>query len=677
MKSLRTLSISGLVASAAMACTMHAYAATVAAGAETLGATAQLQARLPAVQEFSVAAAGAVRITLTDRAAPQAFTQLRLLVSRGGAKVASLDAAGVRQFDATPGTYRIQVVGTPAAATATLGPGGTFDVEVRELTGNTVLRQYTDGIAVLPPPPTAQSALGTVDNPVQVTVEQAGTYQVSLADRSFPAALSAVDLLLVRADGAGIRTELSGPCVTVCTAAFTAATAGTYNLIVVATAAAPDEAGLYSLKISGGPASTVLYADSHAVGKLPEPVDVALPAADAYSLATTDHATPAALATLRARLMQRAEQLAALDAAGGSATTAGALAGTAKLYVFGKVATGAGAGAGVYTVTVARGAQNVHRSTRTLPDGYDATNNVGGYLREFTVPSSGDYRLRVRDLAFTTPLSRLAAVVVQNGATRLEVRATDAESVVALGAGKAFLAVLGSPQTANGNSLLGVALRPDAGGAATEEWTQGVGPLISSIEVNVPAAGSHDLTISDLQFPAAFSDLAVAMTRGPELVAQIYGGGPPTRFNALAGKYYINLLARPGTTAQYGTWGFELATSPPPPTVTLAAASSSVNAGGTTGLTWSSTNATGCTASGGWSGTRATSGTATTAALTADTVFSLSCTGAGGSASTSVTVTIATSSGGGGSGGGGALGIGALLALASLLTLRQLRPQRG
>lgn len=675
MKTFRELLIAGVAVSAAMGCMATAAAAVVAAGAETLGATTQLQARLPAVQEFTVTAAGPVRVTLTDRAAPQAFTQLRLLVSRGGSKVIALETAGVQQFDATPGTYRIQVVGTPAAATATLGPGGTFDVEVRELTGNALLRQYTDVIAVLPPPPTAQSALGTVQNPVQVTVEQAGTYQISLADRSFPAALAAVDLLLVRADGAGAPLTLGGPCVTVCTAEFTAAAAGTYNLIVVATAAAPDEAGLYSLKIGGGPDNAILHADSHAVGRLPAPVDVDLPAADAYSLATIDHATPAALATLRGRLMQGAEQLAALEAAGGSAVTAGALAGTARLFVFGKVATGAGAGAGVYTVTVARGLQNVHRSTRTLPEGYDATSNVGGYLREFTVPAGGDYRLRVRDLAFTTPFSRLAAVVVQNGTTRLEIRATDAESTVALAAGKAFLAVLGSPQTANGNSLLGIALRPASGGAATEEWSQGVGPLISSIEVTVPAAGSHDLTISDLLFPAAFSDLAVAMTRGPELVSQIYGGGPPTRFDAQAGKYYVNLLARPGATAQYATWGFELATSPPPPTVTLSATPTAVTSGATTSLTWSSTNATGCTASGGWSGTRATSGTATSAALTADTTFSLSCAGAGGSANTSVTVTMAAANPNGG-GGGGALGVGALLALACLLVARQRRALR-
>jgi hypothetical protein len=60
-------------------------------------------------------------------------------------------------------------------------------------------------------------------------------------------------------------------------------------------------------------------------------------------------------------------------------------------------------------------------------------------------------------------------------------------------------------------------------------------------------------------------------------------------------------------------------------------------------LSWSSTNATGCTASGGWSGSKSTSGSFTTAALTSSGAFVLSCTGLGGTASTSVSVGVTNS----------------------------------
>ena len=76
------------------------------------------------------------------------------------------------------------------------------------------------------------------------------------------------------------------------------------------------------------------------------------------------------------------------------------------------------------------------------------------------------------------------------------------------------------------------------------------------------------------------------------------------------------------------------------PTVSLTATPTSVASGAKTQLSWSSTNATSCNASGGWSGGQSTSGTATSGALTASTTFTLTCTGAGGSATANAAVTV-------------------------------------
>ena len=81
----------------------------------------------------------------------------------------------------------------------------------------------------------------------------------------------------------------------------------------------------------------------------------------------------------------------------------------------------------------------------------------------------------------------------------------------------------------------------------------------------------------------------------------------------------------------------------PVPTATLTASPSPIASGASSTLTWSSTNATSCTASGGWTGTKTVSGTQSTGALTANTTYSLTCTGAGGtSTAASATVTIAS-----------------------------------
>jgi hypothetical protein len=77
-----------------------------------------------------------------------------------------------------------------------------------------------------------------------------------------------------------------------------------------------------------------------------------------------------------------------------------------------------------------------------------------------------------------------------------------------------------------------------------------------------------------------------------------------------------------------------------PPSIFLSASPTSISSGATASLTWSSTNASSCTASGGWAGSQPPGGNATTAALNATTTYTLSCSGPGGNASRSVTVNV-------------------------------------
>ncbi|MEZ5564859.1 MAG: hypothetical protein R3F24_04785 [Gammaproteobacteria bacterium] len=57
---------------------------------------------------------------------------------------------------------------------------------------------------------------------------------------------------------------------------------------------------------------------------------------------------------------------------------------------------------------------------------------------------------------------------------------------------------------------------------------------------------------------------------------------------------------------------------PPPPAVTLSVSPQMIDSGQAATLSWSSSNATGCVASGGWSGNRNTVGTETTGPLTSN-----------------------------------------------------------
>jgi hypothetical protein len=83
------------------------------------------------------------------------------------------------------------------------------------------------------------------------------------------------------------------------------------------------------------------------------------------------------------------------------------------------------------------------------------------------------------------------------------------------------------------------------------------------------------------------------------------------------------------------------AAAPSGPSVNLSASPTSLAAGATSTLTWSSSNATACTASGAWSGAKAVSGTQSTGALNATSTYTLTCTGSSGaSSSRSVTVSV-------------------------------------
>lgn len=80
---------------------------------------------------------------------------------------------------------------------------------------------------------------------------------------------------------------------------------------------------------------------------------------------------------------------------------------------------------------------------------------------------------------------------------------------------------------------------------------------------------------------------------------------------------------------------------PPLPTATISASPTTITVGQSATLTWSSTNATSCTASGAWSGSPAVSGTQSVTPTTAGTdTYTLSCTGSGGSITASAMLTV-------------------------------------
>jgi hypothetical protein len=107
-----------------------------------------------------------------------------------------------------------------------------------------------------------------------------------------------------------------------------------------------------------------------------------------------------------------------------------------------------------------------------------------------------------------------------------------------------------------------------------------------------------------------------------------------------------------------------LTVTAPAPIVTIAVAPTAITVGQSATLTWSSTNATSCAASGSWSGAEATSGTLSVTPTASGTAsYALACTGAGGTANGTATLTVSAVPS---KHGGGAMGLWELVALSVL-----------
>jgi hypothetical protein len=120
--------------------------------------------------------------------------------------------------------------------------------------------------------------------------------------------------------------------------------------------------------------------------------------------------------------------------------------------------------------------------------------------------------------------------------------------------------------------------------------------------------------------------------------------GSYTLSNLTTTKTYSITCTGPGGSA-YDTVTVAVASMPDPdpvytPTVNLTINDNSIPYNGNVILSWSSSNATYCTASNGWSGNKSTSGTETKYNLTSGKTYTITCTGNGGSASDSVYVAV-------------------------------------
>ncbi len=615
---------------------------------------------------LTVTTAGNHDITLTDLALPAALVGVRAAITRGTTVVQTLEiAAGTpgpavtRRVDLAAGSYSVRVVGTPTTADRS----GSASVSVVRASDAAQVLAFSEAFSLAP----AVTPANQRTFQRSFTIGDTASYTVTLSDLGLPQAAQTVTLLLTRGS-----TPVGTPLAAARSFVFTGAPQGsgetlqqaTYTLRVAAAANTTAAGALLNVRVRSA-AGTNVVDEAIAVGQVRRAGAVTL-AAGAHTLRLTDLAFPAALGTRQA--VGVADGLAAVRATTTGDTPFTAAAGSYQFFVLARPA--AEPGTGSYALDVLQGTGSVFTAAEAVSVGAVTT---PAFTFVADVPSAGNYQLRLADFQFPNAFTSLRVIATQGGAALGTLAAVGNADLTAVRAGRLYvLALAQSSTTTTGGGVFGIELVPAAGGAAVFDVNQGAGALFVPRRFTIATAGRYDVAVRDLGFPANFIELFALVTRGPTRVGSIFGGGTFS-FDATPGTYFINFVARPDLVQKAGTYGINVAPSPPAPTLTLSANPTSVASGSTTALTWSSTNATSCTASGGWTGSRATSGTETSAAVTASTTYTLNCSGAGGSVSQSVSITIATpvASGGGGGGRLDALFLLALLGAAGLAARRE------
>lgn len=207
--------------------------------------------------------------------------------------------------------------------------------------------------------------------------------------------------------------------------------------------------------------------------------------------------------------------------------------------------------------------------------------------------------------------------------------------------------------TVNVGDQLSVAIRLNSGGVSIRGVQANLSYPTSKLEfVNIDATGSA----FEIQFQNVGGSGLVKIARttatpvsGDNLVARVIFKANSSGSSSISFASGTTIVRssdnkEESSTKVGGTYNISGTGTPIPPTVDIKANSSNgpvtINYNTSATLSWTSTNAIGCTASNGWSGTKVSNSSQSTGNLNSSKTFTLTCTGPGGSASDSVVVNV-------------------------------------
>jgi len=574
----------------------------------------------PVSDTFFVSTAGDYTVTISDFGVPGTAVPpadniyLMLADPDANSIVANLSGDGTFNVTLAEGSYLATLIAAPDATS----PRASVGVSVELASNGNVAYESV----------AAFDASEPLDNPTAIELDfeapAAGEYSFRVLDRGFPDGLATLNSIFIRG-GVPLGTlDESGSI------ALLLDEGDDVGITVVATRSSASDRSLVTVDVSD--ATGVLLATTEQIGDWTEVVQefVAVPEAGEWTLTVTDFSLPAALDGLRSIVLQT-EPAATTPLPGSGSIAFDALPGEAVLL---SAADSGAVGTAGYLLGPTDGLPAVETVLAFEPetpidDSFAAING------EFELTMAQTVTLSVVDFQFPAQFNTVTALLIgpDGVAETLDAPGTVA---VPLNPGNYSVAAIGQ-LPAGGSGLLGVSVSDSAELSLFEAFA--AGGAIRSVEVTNEAENLLGLSLTDFRFPAAFQSLSVAVTRGTQLIGTSFGGGEFT-FDAGTGEYALHIVALPDPGIGYSTYAAAIGPAPRPPELTFSSSAASVPSGDSVTLTWDTNFSTTCVASDGWTGDKGSAGSEAIGDLTAETLFTLTCSGDGGSISSSVTVAV-------------------------------------
>ncbi|MEL7449128.1 MAG: hypothetical protein AAFN78_07960 [Pseudomonadota bacterium] len=527
------------------------------AGAQTLSVS---DGRPSAIIEIELPAAGEYRLVVEDLEFPVAFAGLSIAVADDVLLLATLEEPGEASFEATDTSVTLLVFAQPAAPNVV----GTVSVSVVDPQDESVVFGYLDSLEQEQPDGPA------VAGAYEFSLDSEQAVSIAVQDLSIPRAMDSLDALVLDAQS-GEVTRLNGSSSDELTLP-----AGDYRVFSSAQASPDADDGDESEAGNGGDGAyridvqaqaQPLLADVVVVGDAVQRQLVSLPGGDAY-LSGFDVGFPSPLAALQGVLTGAGASL-AVDQDNPRAE--GELAeGDYVLLVYAEADPATSGGSYVVDTGTDAGSVSSFADLVTPPTEDAGSSRIAA---EFDVGQAGTVTVTVTDFAFPAALSALnTAIVGPAGLAGSLVAAGTVDVEVEPGT---YRVLVSATPSAGQSGLYGVVAR-DAAGASLIE-TVNAAPEGGAFGTISAAEGERvTVTLTDVGFPANFSSLALAVTRGAETTGFIFGEGSFFFDATEASDYTYSLLAQVDEETGGGIYNLDISkadtpppeTPEPPPTVT-------------------------------------------------------------------------------------------------------------